>query len=165
MSRNQYSCFPISLWGIRWSLFLCPSVSHSSLLSSQHNKVIISHCWPKPDTRGILGAMNKIQENKTKYLRLRLSYQVRSESWEKELRKTWERPERDLRETWPEWRRLRGQTWTGHTNERTEILTPWASGRSQKFASTKSSYRRRIKDIKFCKFQYLLPSLEQCLWM
>lgn len=32
MSPHQYSCFPISLWGIRWSLFTL-SVSHSSLLS------------------------------------------------------------------------------------------------------------------------------------
>ena len=37
--------------------------------------------------------------NKTKYFRLRLSYKVSSESWEKELSETWERPGRDLRET------------------------------------------------------------------
>ena len=68
-------------------------------------------------------ALHMVCCNKTKYFRLRLSYQVRLESCE-----TGERHKRDLKETWARMMKIESsrQTWTIWANKQTYIVTPWA---------------------------------------
>ena len=65
--------------------------------------------------------------NKTKYFRLRLSYEISQEKANRDLWKAWEWPKIDLRRTWTRKMKIQSsiQTMT-MTDKETEISTPWA---------------------------------------
>ena len=77
--------------------------------------------------------------NKTKYFRLRLSDKVSTERPETDLRLTWSHPEESDAKRW----RIRALDKLGtneRTNGRTNIVTPWAPWRSQKYLLLSSEW-------------------------